>query len=193
MRTTFFSTLAGHDTDTPSPNDVRTITLISNDQKRYSIDQKSACISTLVRTLLEFDEKSDELRLATINGDILEHIVDYMKEHKGLEPPPIQTPLRSKLMKDVCPHTNDADYIDKIGENPQRLCELMSGAKYMDIKSLMELCGAKVASLIKGKPFHKIKEIFNNAPQNKNKDEKRRIASSFHATKSGNLEDKSKK
>lgn len=71
----------------------------------------------------------------------------------------------------------DADYIDKIGENRQRLYDLILGANYMDIKSLLHLGCAKVASLIKGQPLDKIKEILDpkqsqSADKKDQKDEK---------------------
>jgi len=96
-----------------------------------------------------------------VTGAILELVVNYMKEHKGVEPPIIEKPLRSKVMKDVCPHKWDADYIDKIGETRQQLYDLILAANYMDIKSLLHLGCAKVASLIKGQPLEKIKEILD--------------------------------
>lgn len=61
----------------------------------------------------------------------------------------------------MCPHKWDADYIDKIGETRQQLYDLILAANYMDIKSLLHLGCAKVASLIKGQPLEKIKEILD--------------------------------
>ncbi len=59
----------------------------------------------------------------------------------------------------VC--VRDAEYIDKIGETRQQLYDLILAANYMDIKSLLHLGCAKVASLIKGQPLEKIKEILD--------------------------------
>merc|ERR1719424_2431907 len=96
-----------------------------------------------------------------------------MKYHKGDEPPIIEKPLRSKFMKDVCKDKWDADYIDKIGENRQQLYDLILAANYMDIKSLLHLGCAKVASLIKGQPLDKIKEILsvNGGKNNESKED----------------------
>jgi len=73
-----------------------------------------------------------------------------MNHHAGVEPPIVEKPLRSKIMKDVCKDKFDADFIDRIGENRQALYDLILAANYMDIKSLLHLGCAKVASLIKG-------------------------------------------
>ena len=64
-------------------------------------------------------------------------------------------------VNDSCPHKWDADYIDKIGDTRQQLYDLILAANYMDIKSLLHLGCAKVASLIKGQPLEKIKEILD--------------------------------
>jgi len=82
-----------------------------------------------------------------------------MNHHKGTEPPIIPKPLRSKEMKQVCSDPWDATYIDKIGETRQDLYDLILAANYMDVKSLLHLGCAKVASLIKGQPLEKIKDI----------------------------------
>ncbi len=48
------------------------------------------------------DDAADELPMPSINGAILQLVVDYMNEHKGVEPPIIPAPLRSSVMKYVC-------------------------------------------------------------------------------------------
>lgn len=124
---------------------------------------------------VSIDDKADEVPIPGVTGAILELVVNYMKEHKGVEPPIIEKPLRSKVMKDVCPHKWDAEYIDKIGETRQQLYDLILAANYMDIKSLLHLGCAKVASLIKGQPLEKIKEILDpnqGAKKADNKDNK---------------------
>jgi len=135
--------------------------LSSKDKKDFTVERKHAFISTLVKTSLENDDKAEEVPIPGVTGAILELVVAYMKEHKGVEPPIIEKPLRSKVMKDVCPHKWDAEYIDKIGETRQQLYDLILAANYMDIKSLLHLGCAKVASLIKGQPLEKIKEILD--------------------------------
>jgi len=149
--------------------------LTSKDKKEFTVERKHAFISTLVKTSLENDDKAEEVPIPGVTGAILELVVNYMKEHKGVEPPIIEKPLRSKVMKDVCPHKWDAEYIDKIGDTRQQLYDLILAANYMDIKSLLHLGCAKVASLIKGQPLEKIKEILDpnqGAKKADNKDNK---------------------
>lgn len=92
-----------------------------------------------------------------------------MNHHKGAEPAIIEKPLRSKIMKDVVKDPWDAVFIDKIGENRQQLYDLILAANYMDVKSLLHLGCAKVASLIKGQPLEKIKDILVKGTTYENK------------------------
>jgi S-phase kinase-associated protein 1 len=138
--------------------------LSSKDKREFVVERKHAFISTLVKTSLENDDKAEEVPIPGVTGAILELVVNYMKEHKGVEPPIIEKPLRSKVMKDVCPHKWDAEYVDKIGDTRQQLYDLILAANYMDIKSLLHLGCAKVASLIKGEPLEKIKQILDPNP-----------------------------
>jgi len=96
-----------------------------------------------------------------VHSAILAEVLTYMNHHKGVEPPIVEKPLRSKVMKDVCKDPFDAEFIDRIGENRQALYDLILAANYMDIKSLLHLGCAKVASLIKGQPLEKIKDILS--------------------------------
>jgi S-phase kinase-associated protein 1 len=138
-----------------------TIKLTSKDKESIEIEKKYAFISKLVKTSLDTDTTSTEVPIPGVAADILQLVCDYMNHHKGEEEKMTipEKPLRSKLMRDVCKDPWDADFIDKIGDNRQQLYDLILAANYMDIKPLLHLGCAKVASLIKGQPLDRIKEI----------------------------------
>jgi len=152
------------------------IKLTSKDQESIDIEKKFAFISKLVKTSLDTDTTSTEVPIPGVAADILQLVCDYMNHHQGVEPACIESPLRSKLMKDVCKDAWDADYIDQIGDNRQQLYDLILAANYMDIKSLLHLGCAKVASLIKGQPLDKIKEILsvNGGKKTESKDDEKK-------------------
>jgi len=151
-----------------------TLKLVSKDKKEFDIERKHAFVSTLVKTSLDTDSAATEVPIPGVSSAILTEVVVYMNHHKGVEPPIIEKPLRSKVMKDVCKDPFDADFIDRIGENRQALYDLILAANYMDIKSLLHLGCAKVASLIKGQPLEKIKDILSTgAKTEEKKDEKK--------------------
>jgi S-phase kinase-associated protein 1 len=80
-------------------------------------------------------------------------------EHNVKEPmKEIERPLKSAEMKEVVQDWY-ADFIN-IAEQ-QELFDLILAANYMDIKPLLDLSCAKVASMIKGKTAEEIRKTFN--------------------------------
>mmetsp|Transcript_154878 Transcript_154878/g.268356 ORF Transcript_154878/g.268356 Transcript_154878/m.268356 type:complete len:101 (+) Transcript_154878:2-304(+) len=70
----------------------------------------------------------------------------------------IQKPLRSTDLRECGASDWDADYVDI----PQELLfELVLAANSLNIKSLLDLLCAKVASMIKGKTTEEIRKQFN--------------------------------
>jgi hypothetical protein len=129
--------------------ETKTIHITAKDKKQFLIQRKYALISTLIKTSLENDETATDIPVPGVLGPILDLIHQYMEHHKGVEPGIIEKPLRSREMKAVCSDKWDAEYIDKIGGDRQQLYDLILGANYLDVKSLLHLGCAKVASLIK--------------------------------------------
>lgn len=106
------------------------------------VPKKNAFISNLIKTSLDtglsllymcfvcmlilwIDASATEVPIPGVVGNILGLVVDYMNHHQGTEPPIIEKPLRSKVMKDVCKDAWDAEFIDKIGDDRQKLYDLI--------------------------------------------------------------------
>ena len=115
------------------------IKLISKDGKDFFTTKKNAFVSNLIKTSVDTDTTATEIPLPGVKSDALEVIINYMNHHLGTEPPIVEKPLRSKIMKDVCKDSWDATFIDTIGENRQQLYDLILAANYLDIKSLLHL------------------------------------------------------
>jgi S-phase kinase-associated protein 1 len=141
--------------------------LISSDNKEFRIpERKHAAISKLVAQAMSGDPDVAEMPIPNVKSATLALIVEYLTHHAGVEQPIIEKPLRSKHMKDVCKDEWDARFIDNLGNKPrQELYDLILAANYMDIKPLLHLGCAKVASLIKGQSLEKIKDILAVNPQ----------------------------
>ena len=79
---------------------------------------------------------------------VLRKVLDYCEKYKTENPPEIEKPLKSTNLAEVVPEF-DAKYIDI--ENLEEIFDIILAANYLDIKPLLDLSCAKIASLIKGK------------------------------------------
>merc|ERR1712176_1341728 len=70
-----------------------------------------------------------------------------MGHHKGKEPDPLPCPVRSIHMAQIVSDKWDATWIDAFDK--KTIFEIILAANYMDIKSLLHLGCAKIATLIK--------------------------------------------
>ena len=75
---------------------------------------------------------------------------EHMKEHP---PPEIEKPLSSTDLSQVV----DEWHASFVNVDQEMLFEVVMAANYLDIKPLLELSCAKVASLIKGKSVQEIR------------------------------------
>jgi len=114
-------------------------------------------LSNLIKTTLEGDKDTKEVPLFHIEGPIVAKVIDYMKYHMATPPRTIEKPLQSTNMKDLVDKW-DAEFCDV---DQETMFKLLLAANYMDVKSLLYLMCAKVASLMKGKTPDQIRKTFN--------------------------------
>jgi S-phase kinase-associated protein 1 len=89
---------------------------------------------------------------------MLAKVIEFCRHHVADPLPEIEKPLRAPTLQDVVPHW-DAAFVDSLKQ--EELFELILAANYMDVKSLLDLTCAKVASMIKGKTPDEIRSTFN--------------------------------
>lgn len=137
------------------------IKLVSRDKVSFEIpDRKFACISKLVAQALENDLKATEIDIPAVAAKDLAPIVEYMIHRQGTEEAAPEAPLRSKFLKDAVKDQWVVALIEKISAtDKQDLYDIILAANYMDIPTLMRTGCAMVATLIKGIPVEKIKEV----------------------------------
>merc|ERR1712060_589892 len=104
------------------------------------------------------DETGEEIPLPNVKTAILSKVIDYCKYHKDKSPEEIQKPLKSTNLLECGVSEWDAEYVNI---DQEILFELISAANYLDIKSLLDLTCAKVASMIKGENTKEIRKQFN--------------------------------
>jgi S-phase kinase-associated protein 1 len=131
--------------------------LVSQEQEKVPVPKKVAMMSELVKTMAEGDKEEKEIPLPNVKSAVLNKVVAYMKYHVDNPAKEIEKPLKSANMNEVVSQW-DADFVDV---DQELLFELILAANYMDIKPLLDLTCAKVASMIKGKTPEQIRKTFN--------------------------------
>jgi hypothetical protein len=134
----------------------------------FVVTRREASISQVIRDMMGNDPHQVQFRLQGVKSDELAAIVEYMRHHNGQDAAPVPEPLTSTEMKDVCADAWDAAFIDKYGCAKNR-SEKQSNAVFyriclasnrLQMNVLRQLCMAKMASLIKGKPIDQVVSIF---------------------------------
>merc|ERR1711924_457983 len=107
--------------------------------------------------LIEDAGIEEEIPLPNIRKAIIDKIIKFCEYIDTNAVPEIEKPLRSSAMIDLVSPWY-AEFIDL----PQaELFDMILAANYLDIKPLLDLSTAKVASLIKNKTVPEIREFFN--------------------------------
>jgi len=143
--------------------DDQTLTLVSMEEtnpQKFVINKKAAEMCKLVRSILEGDPSATEIPIKKVKGEILASIVEYLKHHNGKIPAEIAKPIRSVKMDKIVEDKWDADFINNMSK--KMIFQVILGANYMDVPSLLHLGCAKIATLIKGKSPDEIKQILSD-------------------------------
>lgn len=134
------------------------ITLISSDGQKIAIDEKSSRKSNLLKGLIQDYTEDTDIPMPDIKGDILKKVVEYLTHYTESEPKEIPKPLPSANLLDVTDEW-DVTFINSVDLDNN--FDIINAANYMDIKPLLDLSCAKIASLMKGKTAEEIRTMFN--------------------------------
>lgn len=129
----------------------RRLRLDHNSSRLY---QNTVSLEKLKLTLVD---SSNSIKIAQVQGTILEKVVSYLKYHYNHPPAEIVRPLRSANMRDSVSEW-DADFIETDWET---LLAVILAANVMQIPTLLDLGCTKVASMLKGKSAEQISAEFS--------------------------------
>ena len=132
------------------------INLVSSESCMIPIGIKAAKKSNFINNFIN-DYPNENIVFNTINYSTLKKAAEFLEHYKDSEPREIRYPLPKKEFKD-CVDMWDYEYINISNED---VLELMLAANFMDIKPLLELTCAKIASVIKGKSTKEIQDLLN--------------------------------
>lgn len=105
------------------------------------------------------NDESVEIPLPNVKSQVLQKVIQFCEHHLEEPMTEIEKPLKSQNMADVVQKW----YADFVDVEQVLLFELILAANYMDIKPLLDLTCATVASMIKGKSPEDIRQTFNIA------------------------------
>jgi len=145
------------------------VVLQSNDAKplEFSILREGAAMSGLIKDMLEDQEGDDQtvIPLPNVNGRTLKYVVQYLMHHYNNKAEPIEKPLKGKVDDVISEWDKAYLYTDLVkgGDEKQHelLIEVIMAANFLNIKDLLDLTCACVASMIKGKTPEQIRSLFN--------------------------------
>jgi|TARA_B110000208_G_scaffold176496_1_gene222931 S-phase kinase-associated protein 1 len=145
------------------------VILRSFENESIEVESKVACVSRLVRTMVVPSSVRDEpselqtIALPNVKAVMLRKVLEFCKHELAFPMVPIKRPLPSTNLAD-CRGLSEwhIAFVDFGGDESgmQALFEMILAANYMDVKKLLELCCAKLASLIKGKTPAEIENVF---------------------------------
>ena len=119
--------------------------------------KKLAKRSGLLKNCIEDDENFKELNLIDIDSKFLKIIIEFLEHYKDSEPQLPQTPLKD---------SNVMQYLDEWSKkffsklNLEDIISLINASNYMDIKSLIKICCAIIASNMIVLPVEEVQKVF---------------------------------
>jgi S-phase kinase-associated protein 1 len=141
--------------------DSRTVHLVSSEGESFDVSLSVAKMSGLVKTMIDEDQDSEEAQeipLPNVKSAILAKVIEFAQYYQKTEPmTEIEKPLKSANMAEVVQDW----YAKFVAVEQELLFEMILAANYMDIKPLLDLTCATVASMIKGKTPEEIRKTFN--------------------------------
>lgn len=132
------------------------VELLSKDNKRFSITCSMAKMSTYFKNIIDMDMTTREIQLPYIHSTTIEKLVSWMEYHKNIPPMTISRPLPHSNLKTIV-GSWDADFMDC---DLDLIYDLLLASNFLGILSLLELCCAKIASLMIGKTPNNIRDVF---------------------------------
>ena len=136
----------------------KTIRIITKEGKEIEILQKAAELSELLKQTMNDFPDEEKFPLKEIDEKNALKIKEYLTHFNGIAPPEIEKPLISNNLKDITDEWS-ADFLYKM--SLEEIINLNIAANYMGIYCLLDLCCAKIATLLKDKSEEEVLKEFN--------------------------------
>ena len=116
----------------------------SDDNQVFEVEVESLKLSNFLNSLMiDYPDEEEEIPINLIDGKNLKLVVDYLTHYKAEEMKEIPKPLPSGDLKLYLDEW-DYDYINPL--TLEETIDLLNAAQILDIKGLLNLTSAKIAS-----------------------------------------------
>ena len=146
------------------------IVLQSNDQPKpieYQVSREAAKMSGLIKDMLEDQGEGEEaiIPVPNVSGRTLKYVLEYVEHHHNNRADAIEKPLKGKIEEVITEWDKAFLFTDLVKNHDEKqhetLIDVIMAANFLNIKDLLDLCCACVASMIKGKTPEQIRALFN--------------------------------
>jgi S-phase kinase-associated protein 1 len=140
--------------------EVTTITLVSNDGAKVSVDRQVAEKSVLIKHMMEDlgdGALNTDVPIPNVNESVLKKVIEWCEHHKN-DPAAANDDDSDSRKK-----TTDIEEWDQkfMQVDQEMLFEIILASNYLDIKPLLDVGCKTVANMIKGKSPEEIRKTFN--------------------------------
>lgn len=145
------------------------IVLQSNDSTptEFKVSREAAKMSGLIKDMLEDQSEGDQtvIPVPNVSHKALKYVVEYINYHHNNRSDPIEKPLKGKIEDVICEWDKSFLFTDLVKDHDEKqhelLIDVIMAANFLNVKELLELTCACVASMIKGKTPEQIRALFN--------------------------------
>jgi S-phase kinase-associated protein 1 len=143
------------------------IVLQSNDQppQEYKVLREAAKMSALIKEMLDDQAAESEtvVPVPNVAGNTLKYVIQWVEHHYNLDTKSVDKPLRGKIEEVVGEFDRTFLFTDLVkNANPDEhdlLIDVMMAANFLNIKVLLDMCCACLASMIKNKTSQEIRDF----------------------------------
>lgn len=133
------------------------ITLVTKEGTKVTTREAFRNLSNLINNVLEDSGVEEEIPI-DVSFDVLQHILHFADHHNFQHAAPPKKPVPSNDIAQALEDPWDAIFIK--GFSKDNLIDLLLAVNYLDIRSLLDICFATVASEFKGKNIEELKEEY---------------------------------
>lgn len=123
-----------------------TFKIITKDEKELMVDPSVFKLSPYFSAISE-DQSSQEVEIP-LNYNILYLVFEYLDHINQYPPQKIPSPIMDLTLKEYVSQS-ELDWVNNILSTQGLLVDLIYAANYLHVQPLLELCAAKIASLLK--------------------------------------------